>query len=155
MTRTRGIFLALAAVLFVIAFGMHTTSLFQAGPLISSTAAIILSAVTISLSIFVWLAAFFMANRVKSEGAGSDEFYALYMLFMLVRASPLWVNLVMLVFIAYLVATSMLVLPGAGDMASRLRIFGAVCSALDLHALLLLGTIDRGAKSEGRPGVTR
>lgn len=137
----------LAAAFFLLAFVMHLASFLE--PLSSLAArqvhvdtVIILSGVVLLLSIINWFAGVFLTdlqeNQSKNESGAGDWLTGIVNLVRLVLRTPLWMNLTALVFIGYLVATFLLIPAGSYEQLARLKTFGAVCSALNLHAFLLL-----------------
>jgi hypothetical protein len=143
----------LAAVLFLLALGMHIisflepTSLLPSGQVVSLTTMMIISGVMLSASIIVWFAGIFMTDLRGPQsipwGGGPNSLAGLIILFQLVARSPLWLNLVLFVFLIYLIAASFLIRVGSDELTTRLQLFGALCSALNLHTLLLLGAAPR------------
>jgi hypothetical protein len=153
MKRAKIFFLALAAIFFLLAFGTHIasflepTSLLPSGQVVSPDIMVIVSAVMLSVSIIVWFAGFFLTDlqgpHLKPEGGGGDWLAGIGILIQLVIRIPLWLNLVFLGFLVYLIATSFLIRAGSDELTTRLQIFGAVCSALNLHAIILLSASPR------------
>jgi len=153
MKRAKLFFLVLAAIFFLLAFGMHIASflepasLLPSGQIVSPDVMVIVSAVLLIVSIIVWFAGFFLTDlqgpQLKSEGTGGDWLAGIIIIFRLVLRIPLWVNLVFLGFLVYLIAASFLIRAGSGELTTRLQIFGAVCSALNLHAVILLSASPR------------
>ena len=153
MKQTKIFFLALAAVLFLLALGMHIASFLEPTRFLPSEQSVslntmmIVSGVMLSVSIVVWLIGIFMTDLRGPQSTpwagGPNSLAGLIILFQLVMRSPLWLNLVFLGFIGYLIAAPSLIRVGSNELTARLQIFGAVCSALNLHALLLLGVAPR------------
>jgi hypothetical protein len=58
-------------------------------------------------------------------------------------------NFVLFVYLMYLIAASVLIRVGSDELTTRLQLFGALCSALTLHALLLLVAAPRIDPKDG------
>lgn len=154
MKRVKQVFLGLSVVFFLLALAMQAASYLKPLNLLVSRQVkspdyvIIISIVMMIISIITWFAGIFLTklqgSDTKLESGSGDWLVGILILIRIIIKTPLRLNLLFLGFLIYLVASSLLNPTVPNEINSRLKIFGAVCSALNLHALILLSASPQG-----------
>jgi hypothetical protein len=110
MKRARVVALVLAAVLFLLALGMHIASfvepasLLGPGQVVSQDSMILVSAAILAPSIAVWFAGLMMTDlgEPQSKAGGQTWLDGIATLVRLLARIPLWMNLAFVGFVVYL-----------------------------------------------------